>query len=276
MIEKQNYSILFDLQNFLTYKNINFLKDEFIVKNLKHEEVPRNVNAEFGIVEYYDDYEGVFITKKFEDHLKKILWNKTKIIKNDIDSTFILLDSIQKNKFIEYIKTTISYIESRENILLQKFIICQNPIQEIVSYLNEKYEIDLYNAPFIKLTNSFFKVKADIKKSTFYELYNITADNDIIDADQISKEAFVSVLTEKDTNEKIRFNCKNGLAMKYLETINVLFDNLTGKSIESSKRFYTKGGKTLITETNYNKAKKDISIKEIDKLSAFIKDFKLL
>ncbi|WP_158730228.1 MULTISPECIES: hypothetical protein [unclassified Flavobacterium] len=252
------------------------MKETFILKNLKHEETPIHLNTDIGIIEYYDDYNEEYITIKFEDHLKEILWNETQIIKKDIDSVIISSDSIQKNKFIEYIKKTISYIQSKEDDLLQKFTICQKPFEEIVSYLNEKYKIDLYNTALINLTNSFFKVKVNIKKSKFYELYNITADNDIIDADQISKESFVSVLTDNDTNEKIQFNCKNGLAMKYLETINVLFDNLTGKSIESSKRFYTKGGKTLITETNYNKAKNDISDKEIDKLSSFIKDFKLL
>ncbi len=276
MADQQNYIILFNLQNLLTFKNIDFLKETFILKNLKHEETPIHLNTDIGIIEYYDDYNEEYITIKFEDHLKEILWNETQIIKKDIDSVIISSDSIQKNKFIEYIKKTISYIQSKEDDLLQKFTICQKPFEEIVSYLNEKYKIDLYNTALINLTNSFFKVKVNIKKSKFYELYNITADNDIIDADQISKESFVSVLTDNDTNEKIQFNCKNGLAMKYLETINVLFDNLTGKSIESSKRFYTKGGKTLITETNYNKAKNDISDKEIDKLSSFIKDFKLL
>jgi hypothetical protein len=63
--------------------------------------------------------------------------------------------------------------------------------------------------------------------------------------------------------------------MNYLGIISVLFDNLTGQSVGSSNRFYTKR-KTRISQTNYNKGKRDITVKDSKTLSAFLKDFKNL
>ncbi|TGD57525.1 hypothetical protein [Flavobacterium humi] len=274
-MENYKFSILSNLQNILTFKNVELLKESFIVKSIRNEEQPTNLNSEFGIIEYYDSYKEDFIVLNFENQLKELLWEETQICKSSIDTSLILLNSIDKKKFIEYIKATISYIENSESKLLQKFPVCKKPFEEIILYLNEKYKINFDTNISPKINESLFKIKSGISKSQLIKLYDITIKYEIIDDESISEETFISVFIDKETDEKIVFNSKNGLTMKYLETISSLFDNLTGKSIENSSRFYTKG-KTLISQSNYNKAKKEISEKEGKILSSFIKDFDLI
>lgn len=275
-MENSTLAILSTLQNILTFKKIEFLKESFIVNSIKKDEQPISINSEFGIIEYYDSYRKAFIVLNFENKLKELLWNETQSCKSSIDTSLILLNSIEQKKFIEYIKKTINYIENNESELLLKFPICTKPLEEITLYLSKKYKINFETNTNFNINESLFKVKSGILKRKFEKLYDITIEHGIIDDELISQETFISVFIDKETKEKITFNCKNGLTMMYLDTISVLFDNLTGKSIQNSSRFYTKGGKTSISETNYNKAKKDISEKESKILSDFIKDFDIL
>jgi hypothetical protein len=274
-MENSTFTLLSTLQNTLTYKNVKALKKSFIREKFHKHEAPMDLNEEFGILEYYDNFEDKFITLKFENYLKEILWNETQACKEAIDSSLILLDSIKRRKFIEYIKTTIKYIENREIQLFLKFPVCKKPSEEITFYLVNKYNIDIVNNITSLNNESLFKVKSGISGKKFNKLYDITINHNIIDNEFISEETFVSVLLDKDTDEKIIFNCKNGLTMMYLKTISVLFDNMKGKSIENSGRFRTKTG-SLISETNFNKAKTSISDDDSETLSNFIKDFDLL
>lgn len=274
-MENSTFTILSALQNILTFKNIEILKESFIVEKIKKHDPSVTLNQEFGILEYYDVYKDDFITLKFENHLTQILWNETQNCKEAIDSTFILLDSIKMKKFIKYIKLTIKYIENNERELLLKFSVCKKPLQEVTTYLSDKYNINFDNNIAINNSESLFKVKEGVSNKKFNSLYDITIRYNIIDDDKISEGNYIMALTHKITNEKIIFDCNNGLAMMYLEKISVLFDNLTGKTIESSGRFYTKR-ETQISESNYYKAKKNITIKDSETLSNFISDFETL
>jgi hypothetical protein len=275
-MEKSTFSILSTLQKNLTFENIEFLKEAFIKEIFKKYEEPINLNRELGILEYYDSNKNDLITINFENHLEELLWNETQSCKEAIDSTLILLNSIQKRKFITYIKTTLAYIEDSQVELILKFPICKKPLEVITAYLIDKYDIDFANNMITRNDESLFKVKSGITNSKIIKLYDITIKYEIIDDELISEETFVSALLDKETNEKIIFNCKSGLAIMYLHTISVWFDNLKAKSIENSSRFYTKAGKTPISETNYNKSKKSISQKDSETLAKFKIEFAIL
>jgi phosphoglycerol transferase MdoB-like AlkP superfamily enzyme len=67
-MENSTFTFLSTLQNTLTYNNVEALKQSFIKEMFdKHEEAPRDLNEEFGIFEYYDNFKG-----KFMDHAQKL------------------------------------------------------------------------------------------------------------------------------------------------------------------------------------------------------------
>lgn len=274
-MENSTFTNLSTLQKLITFNNVESLKESFIKETFRKYEAPLNFNTELGILEYYDAYKDEIIALNFENYLKEILWKETQSCKEAIDSSLIILDSIQRRKFIEYIKTTIKYIENSQIELILKFPICKKPFEEITAYLKEKHQINLANDKNLNNVESLFKVKAGIKTSLFKDLYDITIKYEIIDDELISEEIFISVLLDRDTSHKMVFNCKSGLTMMYLQTISALFDNLKGKSIENSYRFQTKASKP-ISETNYNKAKKSISAEDKATLTNFKTDFKRL
>lgn len=275
-MENSTFIILSNLQKNLTFENVESLKESFIKDKFKKYEEPINLNRELGILEYYDSNQNDFITLNFENHLNELLWNETQSCKEAIDSTLILLNSIEKRKFITYIKTTLKYIENSQVELLLTFPVCKKPLKAITAYLSDKYDIDFANNMIFRNYESLFKVKSGITNSNISRLYDITIKYGIIDDELISEETFVSVLLDKETNEKIIFNCKNGLTIMYLHTISSWFDNLKAKSIENSSRLYTKSGKTPISETNYNKSKKSISQKDSETLANFKIEFDVL
>lgn len=258
-MENSAFTFLSKLQNIITFNNIEFLKESYIMEKFKKHEEPINLNKELGILEYYDSFTNDHVSLKFENYLKELLWNETLHCIEAIDNSLILLDSIQKRKFIIYIEATLNYIEKNQVKLFQKFPICKKPLEELKEYLNKKYDVNITENTFFLNEESLFKIRAGISKIKLIKLYDISIKYEIIDDEFISQECFLSVLLDKVTNHKIIFNCKNSISAMYLHTISEWFDNLNPKSIESSGRFYTKGGKKHFTKSNYYKSKSIIA-----------------
>jgi len=249
-----NYSILKELEDFLTYQNVENIKNEFI--RLYHEEDQlHNCNSETGIFDIYNSETSKFDTISFENsRLAELLWKKTQDIKIKID-TILIKTNGSKNEtsgFINYLNNTISSIRQNQVELFKKFPICDKPLFTIEKYLLDKYGIQLDSTKRTYIQSSVFKPKPDITSFVFRELYNLADELNMID--ETTPEEFVSALMDNKTDDIITFTCETPIAVHFLVTISQLFSNLNARAIEESKRFYTKQGKE-ITASNYDKSK---------------------
>ncbi len=267
----ESLNILFDLQNILTFKNINFLKENFIAKHYDIEDSSQKVDYEKGIIEYYDSVKGEVVTLDFNDELNKLLWNETKRIKSKLDIFYIQSDYKNEKQFLDYIKKTFKYIDENIKQLVDIHPVCFYPKNEIYKYLYNKYNIEIEHKS-ISNKNSLFKFKSDYSINILKKLYIATIENDIIYSDSITEKMFIEIFTENETDLKLTFNCSTPLLVNYLEKISVLFNNFNGKSIEVSKRFITKNGKFL-TQSNFNKSKKSLSVDDKLVFDEFVNEF---
>ncbi|MBF0576379.1 hypothetical protein [Dysgonomonas sp. GY617] len=248
-----NYSILKDLEDFLIYEKIEKIKLEFIQEHYENIDVIV-CDHDFGLLTVNpDSSENEFATISFEkEYLCPQLYRKTQELKNNVDKILIeLISKEQQINFIRYLNNTIEFIRKRQEKLFSKFPICKKPFATIEKYLSDKYHIDLVSKQQINIQPSIFKVKPNIKRYIFKELYDLAIELEIVDDELISEIEFISTLTEYKTNNTITFNCDNNVMICFLESISPLFYNLNSTSIAESKRFYTKQGKQITSSIYY-------------------------
>lgn len=271
-MEQSNLNILKDLENFLSYDNIESLKRSFISSCVEYDNNPISSDQELGIFEYHGDVELSTNTFKFENDLKKTLDSRVVLLKVQIDELILSISSSEKRKLEANLKSTLQYIEKKERKLLSKFTVCKDAIDQITYYLESKYNFDIKNSITLNSQESLFKIKAGIKKSIFAKLYDLTIASEFIDDEFTSEESFLSVLRDKETKQRITFTSKNSVTVLYLETIKTLFDNLKPTTIEESGRFITKN-KSILTASNYYKSKSNAKNQDIKEIHEFKRKF---
>ena len=255
-----NYPILKELEDFLTCQHIENVKNKFLSQYYENEHILSPI-SETGVFDIFQHNpmtgEESTRTISFENnHLTKLLYEETQRIKKSIDAVFIDMASqnMSAKGFINYLSKTIRSIRKRQAKLLEKFPICDKPLATIEAYLQDKYEVKITTSKVKYTYSSVFEVKSGIKTPVFEGLYDLAIDEDLIDDEIIYEKPFISVLTEDKTNEVIKFNCENPIAVYFLELTSELFNNLTPATIEKSKRFLTKQN-TPFTSANYYTSK---------------------
>ena len=103
-------------------------------------------------------------------------------------------------------------------------------------------------------------------------LQQLQFEYELIDSSDKKIDDLVDVLLSNDYSTipfKINIYCKTNLFTYIIKEIKYLFNNLNAITIQSSKLFYTNNGKTLLTETNFNKSSNSLNTQkkeEIDKV----------
>ena len=244
-----------ELQNILSTKNIERLKAEFFKKNYHPENSPDLVDSDKGILYYYDGQNDDFLSKKFEDYLKEILWNATNKLKAEIDLSRIKLNQTERIKYWDEILFSFNRINDSREELIKKFPIIKKVFLEIDNYFNEKYNFQTEDVLF----DDYFILKSKHTKNDIITIYRFLTRNDYINGIKYSEEHFLSVFFDSTTENIIEFNSFTYLLVFILEKMGDLFLDLKPAKIGESKRFKTKGSKNkpseLLNAGNYSKAK---------------------
>lgn len=189
-----NYSILKELEDFLTYQNVENIKNEFIRLYYEEDQL-HNCNSETGIFDIYNSETSKFDTISFENsRLAELLWKKTQDIKIKID-TILIKTNGSKNEtsgFINYLNNTISSIRQNQVELFEKFPICNKPFLTIEKYLSDKYADVLMgtSTQLLVVPNPLFANFPIEKIKNLYSL--LTQENPFIDAEEAE---FVNAFT---------------------------------------------------------------------------------
>ena len=255
---ESNFKALLTLESFLTYENIVELKDDFITKNIPHEEQPLNLIPEKGIFQYYDSFSNEVIQVNFSNELKELLWKITNNIKEEIENSIIFFTPLQKRKYFENIINTFNYISEKKSKTITTFPVCIKPFDEIKNYLLEKHGFN-YAEPLIN--PSHFTLNPKYKKSDLENIYCFLVDNVYIDDEELDFNDFYSILNDLDTTLKLKFQSSSEIASLILHELGKLFLDFNRKRIGESERFLTKSGKRL-TQTNFDSAYNRIKSKE--------------
>ena len=78
------------------------------------------IDSEQGVLYYYDYIKNDFISKKFEDYLKEILWDVTNKIKSEIDFSRIKLNNTERTKYWEEILFSLDKIKETREVIIKK------------------------------------------------------------------------------------------------------------------------------------------------------------
>ena len=85
----------------------------------------------------------------------------------------------------------------------------------------------------------------DLSITFLKDLYVITADLGIIDDLEISEDSFIAVLKDPNPTNQIKFSCRNGIVVHYIDEISLFFNRLERRYIESSGLFLNSEGTPL-------------------------------
>ena len=203
------------LQNFITSANIESLIKKFIKKKFHKENPPTDINYDKGILFYYNSDTDKSEEIRFEDELKKMLWNLTNEIKSEIDSSNFILTSKEKFKFWEAIIKSFDFIRNHNIEIISLFPVCVNPFKEIENYLEEKYKFSLASE-FDK--NNYFKIKSKYLVSDLHKIYDFISGESYIDDELFSFSDFISVLFDKQTDVRLIFNCRTEIMVCILDS----------------------------------------------------------
>lgn len=201
---------------------IKFLKDCYTEDNLEYDIITFENNIKYTLLHYIQ-----ISLNNLEILFRDNFYNKDKI-QQLADFYYIKINKI----FNENLINKFPFLEKYKNILYQ----------EIAKYslnIGNNMQKNLSSNNFAK-TKSTFKVKSGISSNLFKELHTLVSELELIDDVDINEDDFVSALTESETSSKITFNCSTPLAVHFLSTIKILFNDFTGKSIENSQRFCSK------------------------------------
>lgn len=273
-MKKFNPTALVELQNLLSVKNIERMRDDFIKKSIDPDESPYEIDYEKGLVYYFDGHKGRLVPYKFENTLKKNLWKHTNNLKSEIDTSSSLLNNKEKIKYWQSILNSFEYIQEESQSVFEIFPICNKPKETIQEYLAKKYK---YN-PISQFKGvSFFTLKPKYSNSDLQKIYIFITSELFLDDEIYSFEDFKSVFDESETKNKLVFNCETPIIINILDNLKHLFTDFTRNRIEESGRFLTKPGikkcsnliNVGIYQSNLKRGKKPELLKNIQKVKDF-------
>lgn len=261
---------IIELQNLMSSKNIERIKQEFIEYTIRqaYSTSVSKVDYNQGIIYYFDSFLGKMVEKKFEDYLQEILWKITNDIKAEIDLSNFLFNNKEKLNFWRTILKSFHYIQDNHPNVINTFPISLKPYEEIKLYLEIKYgfrENSQFNV------NSYFTLKPKYSSTDLQQIFDFITDELYIDSEIYDFSDFFSVLNDKQTEIKLTFNCSTEIMVCFLFEMSNLFSDLTRKRIAESGRFLSKSA-TLISESSFNTTINRIkgkSNKDLDKIREF-------
>lgn len=234
-MEKPKFDSVVILQNLMSFKNIERLKQEFINLNFNKEEPPYNVDYDKGILYYFDSSDGKTVEKRFENHLKEVLWQTTNDIKAEIDLSNALYTNKEKLNFWRTILKSFDYIQDNNPEVINTFPISLKPFEEIKDYLQVKYHF--VEKPLFDL-NSYFSLKSKYRRADLEKVFDFITNEDYLNSEHFEFTDFYSVLNDKEADIKLKFNCSTEVMVCFLNELSNLFSDLTRKRIAESGRFF--------------------------------------
>lgn len=279
------YTVLSELEAYLTLQNIEQKKDSFVkgyvdkMKNGGFEIV--KTDKEKGYVELYNNITDNVETYYFADSLEIEFGNLLKT-KKAIDAAFIELQfSKQRTGFLIYLNNTVEKIVKDETEMFSEYPVLKKLVMKIVYYINSKHKCSLkypFNFELLELKKYYppFRVRTNFKvENKFKKLYKLFVKNRIIDSEQITEENFIKIFMGNETSEYVTFLIDTPNAIKILISIKYIYFIFRPIDIVRSKRFYT-SQKILLTATNFSSSKEreneenlkvtNETIKEIEKI----------
>lgn len=263
-MEKPKFDSVNILQNLMSFKNIERLKNEFINRYLQQDESDYSL-SDFskGILYYFDTIDGEIVVKKFEDELNEILWQTTNEIKSEIDLSNTFLTEKQKLKFWKSILKSFDYIQYKNPEVIDTFPISLKPFEEIKKYLEEKYSF--MEKPQFDL-NSYFSLKSKYQRTDLEKIFDFITNEDYLNSELFDFTDFFSVLNDIETDIKLKFNCSTEVMVCFLNELSNLFSDLTRKRIAESGRFLSKSN-TIISMDSFNTTISRIKNKQNNQLN---------
>lgn len=217
-----------------------------------------------GYIKYYKDS---YVDEPFAPVIEYFKDKLEKLLKTEIYITNVLLT--ERSDELEYQNTETDIFIQRQLSRIEKIkascdsiTVCKELVIETINILeknirNTNSHLRQPNSRVIKIkTNKpFFDPK--VRRDKLIKLYNITIENGIIDEEEVSQTAFLNVFMSNNPealNEKIIFASDNQVATFFLNSISILFNNLSHSQISRSKSFFNKRGK-LLNQNDLDKAK---------------------
>ena len=214
------------------------------------------------------------------------------VIKEKLQALLVDFDTNKKESFVQYLKGELQNKINGESELLDKFPCIKDLIIQIQDYLINYWNIDLKlifptmeeeeqplpvevvdsNTP--EIVQSIFDPKEIVKSTLINNIYEVLTENGILSKHKNEKLNLYKVLTEYVPDAKIHFNCETNLMVNTLELLSELFLNLTPKTIEESKIFYTRRGTKMKANYYYGYIKMNDKQKaEFEKIKTELEEF---
>lgn len=171
----------------------------------------------------------------------------------------------------EYVEGSLKFILSKNENFLKTYPEINGKLLATKQYFVSRFGIQLRLKSLNKSKfDTDFKIKTTVHLKHLKQIYLMCIDNDILDDDEVSEKQFIEVLTLKNTESTITFNCSTPLAIGFLNAISVFYRRFTVVKIANTGKFFTKGG-VPITQNNYRTSNSRISSKHIFIISKFVK-----
>jgi hypothetical protein len=241
-------------------------------------------DVEKGIIKYW----GVFsdqhnnsepvealVTYDFYKKHKEELFKNAESVTKAIDKLVYQKAEVEESSkgLLENINKELHYLFLRIDKLYPDYPELTKSLKYIENHLLIRYQVKPFAKKRADEKFSYFGFKDTISRGKFVELYEFLEERNILEYDVVSEEDFLEVLLQNPSNSEIaiKFNCSNDLMVTFLERIRPYFSSLSPKSIEISKRLYTKQGK-IISESNYNKNTSLLKKKPSEKANRLLQD----
>ncbi len=265
MTQQHSYTLLNYFQELLQVNKLDTLKQEILVgKQEMLGNLVISVDLESGLLVYKDfvlanqeDIEPTEVIRTF-DFYKEYnieLFNNAEEATKAIDRLIYQKAEAEESskELLQNLSKELHYLSLKADMLYPNHHVLAKALKYIENHLLVRYQIKPYAKKRTDEKLSYFGYKGILTENVFIELYELLDKREIIDYDVVSERDFLDVLLGNPSHPEIviKFNCVNYLAVTFLDKIKPYFTSLKPKTIEASKRFYSKQG-TILTEKNYN------------------------
>lgn len=275
-------------QYLFSNENLNDFENEFYEVCNKISNSECNRKEGYRIIHYYStepNGDEITVNDFTEEKQYYVDYLKLTSERQIIQSYNLILDRINElvhsnseyDKYLHFHLTELSNLQAKINKLDRHKIFFTSIINDLEIKI-KKITKDTISVKEVKsnsnLKKSYFGAD-NIKKNHIRELYQISIKYDIIDDIDFSEDDFFNFFSSDNPyldNLKFVFNCNNIFAINFIDKLKLLFKNFSYSTISKSESFYSKGGKTLLKQTNLDNmpktSKRQSDIDRLDKLKS--------